>query len=193
MNDVIARRSIRRLIGVVAAGGLALALTGPVIASHVHVSTTAPASASLGEMVSIPVALQAEDGAPLQGTTVVYYLHAVFAGVTGEAEIGRAVTDEAGVATLAYRPRVAGHHELRMEYLTPGEDTVEAVSLTFDVTGGTQLYRSAASVDIPGVNGGLIMAVLATAWSILLWVVFRFVVIARAAGQAQAPGRPESP
>lgn len=193
MNDIIARRSIRRLIGVVAAGGLALVLTGPVIASHVHVSTTAPGSATLGEMVSIPVALQAEDGAPLQGTTVVYYLHAVFAGVAGEAEIGRAVTDEAGVATLAYRPRVAGHHELRMEYLTPGEDTVEGVSLTFDVTGGTQLYRSAASVDIPGVNGGLIMAVLATAWSILLWVVFRFVVIARAAGEAQTPGRPDSP
>ena len=193
MYDVNARRSIRRLIGVVAAGGLALGLTGSVLASHVHVSTTAPGSASLGEMVSIPVALQAEDGAPLQGTTVVYYLHAVFAGVTGEAEIGRAVTDEAGVATLAYRPRVAGHHELRMEYLTPGEGTVEVVSLAFDVTGGTQLYRSAASVDIPGVNGGLIMAVLATVWSILLWVVFRFVVIARAAGEAQAPGRPDSP
>jgi hypothetical protein len=80
-----------------------------------------------------------------------------------------------------------------MEYLTPGEGTVEVTSLAFDVTGGTQLYRSAASVDIPGVNGGLIMAVLATVWSILLWVVFRFVVIARAAGEARAPGRPDSP
>jgi hypothetical protein len=188
--NVIARRSIRTVIGFVAVGVLALALTGPVLASHIHVSATVPNDATLGEMIRLPVALQAEDGAPLQGTTVVFYLHAVFAGVTGEAEIGRAVTDETGVATLVYRPRLAGHHELRMEYVTPGEGTAEEVSTAFDVSGGEQLYRSAASVEIPGVNGGLLMAVLATVWSILLWVAFRFIAIARAGGgEVMTPGR----
>jgi hypothetical protein len=91
------------------------------------------------------------------------------------------------VATLAYRPRLAGHHQLRVEYLTPGESTVEVVSTTFDVTGGGQLYRSAASVEIPGVSGGLLMAVLATVWSILLWVALRFFVIARAGGESRTP------
>lgn len=186
------RRSIRGLISFAAAGGFALAMAGSVLASHVHVSTTAPGEGSLGEMVRIPVALQAEDGAPLEGTTVVYYLRVVFAGVTGEAEIGRAVTDATGVATLAYRPRVAGHNEIRIEYVTPGEGAVEVVSTAFDVTGAAQLYRSSASVDIPGVNGGLLMAVLGTVWSILLWVVLRFVVIARAGGKADAPGRPDA-
>jgi hypothetical protein len=190
--NVVVQRIVLTVVGLVSVGVLAVALTGPVLASHVHVSATIPNSATLGEMIRMPVALQAEDGTPLQGTTVVFYLHAAFAGVTGEAEIGRAVTDETGVATLVYRPRLAGHHEVRMEYLTPGEDTVEVVSTAFDVAGSEQLYRAAASVDIPGVNGGLLMAVLATVWSILLWVAFRFVAIARAGGEVPTPELPET-
>ena len=139
-------------------------------------------------MVRIPVDLRAEDGTPLPGTTVTFYLHMAFAGVAGEAEIGRAVTDETGVANLAYRPRLAGHHELRMEYVTPGDAKAEVVSTAFDVTGGEQLYRSAAGMDVPGVDVGLLMAVLATVWSILFWVVLRLVAIARAGGEARTPG-----
>ena len=187
--NVIIRWTVRTVVGFFAVGVVALTLTGSALASHVHVRATVPNGATLGEMVRLPVALQAEDGAPLRGTTVVYYLHAVFAGVTGQAEIGRAVTDETGVATLDYRPRLAGHHELRMEYVTPGEGKVEVVSGAFDVSGGEQLNRSTAGVEIPGVNGGLLMAVLATVWSILLWVAFRFIAIARAGGGAMATGR----
>jgi hypothetical protein len=90
------------------------------------------------------------------------------------------VTDEHGVAALAYRPRMAGHHQLRMEYASPEGGELEVISTAFDVSGGEQLYHSNASVEIPGVNGGLLMAVLATVWSILLWVAFRFIAIARA-------------
>lgn len=186
--NVITRRTVRTAIGFFAVGVFALALTGPALASHVHVRATVPSEVTVGEMIRIPVALEAEDGAPLRGTTVVFYLHAVFAGVTGEAEIGRAVTDETGVATLAYRPRLAGHHELRMEYVTPGEGKAEVVSTAFDVTGGAQLYRSAASVEIPGVSGGLLMAVLATVWSILFGVALLIVAIARAGGEIRTPG-----
>lgn len=190
--NVLAQRIVLIVVGFVSVGVIAVVLTGPVLASHVHVSTTIPNSVTLGEMMLMPVALQAEDGAPLQGTTVVFYLDAAFAGVTGEAEIGRAVTDETGVATLAYRPRLAGHHEVRMEYLTPGEDTVEVVSAGFDVAGGEQLYRSAANVEIPGVGGELLMAVLGTVWSILLWVALRFIAIARAGGEVAIPVPPET-
>jgi hypothetical protein len=190
--NTLAQRIVLTMVGFASVGVLGVALTGPVRASHVHVSATVPISATLGEVMRMPVALQGEDGAPLQATTVVFYLHAVFAGVTGEAEIGRAVTDETGVATLVYRPRLAGHHEVRMEYLTPGEDTVEVVSTAFDVAGSEQLYRSAANVEIPGAGGGLVMVVLGTVWSILLWVAFRFVAIARAGGNVTTPVRPET-
>jgi len=186
--NTITRRTIRTAIGLFAVGVLALALTGPALASHVHVSATVPGDVTVGEMIRIPVALEAEDGAPLRGTTVVFYLHAVFAGVTGQAEIGRAVTDEMGVATLAYRPRLAGHHELRMEYVTPGETKAEVVTTAFDVTGGEQLYRSAPGIDVPGLNVGLLMAVVTTVWSILFGVALLIVAIARAGGEIGTPG-----
>lgn len=190
--NVITRLAVRTAIGVLAVGAIAVAMAGPGLASHVAVRTTVPDEGTVGEVLHIPVELRAGDGTPLPGTTVIFYLHMSFAGVVGEAEIGRAVTDETGVANLAYRPRLAGHHELRMEYVTPGDGEVEEVSTAFDVAGGEQLYRSAAGIDVPGVNGGLLMAVLATVWSILLWVAFRLVAIARASGEARTPGRHET-
>jgi hypothetical protein len=74
-----------------------------------------------------------------------------------------------------------------MEYVTPGDDEVEVVTTAFDVTGGEQLYESAAGIDVPGVDAGLLMAVLALVWSILLWVGFRLVAIARAGGESTPP------
>lgn len=186
--NALTRRTVRSAIAVLVLGALAVAQAGPALASHVLVRTTVPSDLTVGEMARIPVALQAADSAPLPGVTVVFYLHAVFAGVAGEVEIGRAVTDAAGVATLAYRPRLAGHHELRVEYIAPDESEVEVVSTVFDVSGGEQLYRPAPGLDVPGLNVGLLIAVLSTVWSILFWVALRLVAIARAGGGAGTPG-----
>lgn len=190
--NVITQRVVRTAICFLAAGAIAVALAGPALASHVRIHVTVPSDLTAGEMVRMPVALQAADGAPLRGVTVTFYLHASFAGVAGEAEIGRAVTDETGVATLAYRPRLAGQHELRMEYVTREDGEIEVFTTAFDVTGGEQLYRSAPGLEVPGLNVGLLMAVLATVWSILLWVAFRLVAIARAGGESRTPGRDQT-
>ena len=189
----ITRRSVRIVAGLLAAGAIAVSLAGPALASHVLVQTSTPGEGILGGIVNVPVTLQSPDGAPLQGTTVIFYLHASFAGVEGEAEIGRAMTDENGVASIAYRPRLAGHHEIRMEFVAPAGGEVEVTSTAIDVTGGGQLYRSPAGVDVPGVGVELLMVVLAIVWSILFWVVFRLVAIARGGGEvgtpAPGPGR----
>ena len=186
--NVITRRAVRAALGVLAIGAIAVATAGPAFASHVAARASVPADGKVGEVLRIAVDLSAADGTQLPGTTVTFYLHMAFAGFAGEAEIGRAVTDETGVANLAYRPRLAGHHELRMEYVTPGDGEVEVVTTAFDVTGGEQLYHSAAGIDVPGVDVGLLMAVLALVWSILLWVAFRLMAIARAGGDSTASG-----
>lgn len=186
--NLITRRAIRPAFGFLAVATIAVVLAGPAIASHVMVSTTVPDEVTAGEVVQIPVALRAADGAPLRGTTVTFYLHASFAGVTGEAEIGRAVTDETGVATLAYRPRLAGHHEIRMEYVAPGSDEVEVATTAFDATGSKQLYRSAPGITVPGLNVGLLMAVVTTVWTILFGVALLLVAIARAGRETGVPG-----
>jgi len=180
----ITRRSTRTVAGLLACCAIVVALAGPATASHVDVSVTTVGEVAVGEKVAIPVALRTRDGSPLAGTVVTFYLHMAFAGVEGEAEIGRVVTDESGVASLAYRPRLAGHHELRMEYLAAGATEAESTTTVVEVTGGAQLYQSPAGVDVPGVGVELLMVVLATVWTVLFWVVLRIVAIARAGGQA---------
>jgi hypothetical protein len=184
----ITRRSIRTVAGVLACCAIVVAFAGPAIASHVDVSVTTVGEVAVGETVAIPVALRTTDGSPLAGTVVTFYLHMDFAGVEGEAEIGRVVTDESGAASLAYRPRLAGHHELRMEYLAAGAAEAESTTTVIEVTGGAQLYHSPAGVDVPGVGVELVMVVLAIVWTILFWVVLRIVAIARAGGETRESG-----
>ena len=181
----ITRRSTRAVAGLLACFAIVVAFAGPAIASHVDVSVASIGEVAVGETVAIPVALRTTDGSPLAGTVVTFYLHMAFAGVEGEAEIGRLVTDESGVASLAYRPRLAGHHELRMEYLAAGAAEAESTTTVIEVTGGAQLYHSPAGVDVPGVGVELLMVVLATVWTVLFWVVLRIVAIARAGGDVQ--------
>jgi hypothetical protein len=171
---------------------MTVAFAAPVVASHVVVRTSFPSTGTVGQIVALAIDLRTPEGAPLSGTTVTYYLHMSFGGVEGQAEIGRAVADDSGVATIQYQPRAAGLHEVRMEYLAPGATTAEEVVATFDVAGGTQLVRSAGGADIPGINSGLLMVVLGTVWLILLSVAFRLVAIARAGG-ASEPARGDGP
>lgn len=180
-------RTLRGAMALLVVGTLAGALAAPVVASHVAVRTSFPGDGTVGQIVPLAVDLRTRDNAPLAGTTVTYYLHVSFAGVEDETEIGRAVTDDNGVAEIQYRPRTAGLHEVRMEYMAPGAATAEELVATFDVAGGTQLVRSAGGVDIPGVNPGLLMAVLGTVWLILLSVAFRLVAIARAGDATEPP------
>ena len=186
MNHTIPRVA-RLALTLLAAGAMTVIMAVPVLASHVVVRTSFPSAATVGESVSLAVDLGTADGAPLAGATVTYYLHMSFAGVEGDGVIGRAVTDDAGVAAIHYLPRAAGLHEVRIEYLAPDAATVEEVLGTFDVAGGEQLVRSSGGVDIPGINPGLLMAVLGGVWLILLSVAFRLVGIARASGRADPP------
>jgi len=181
------RRTVRAAMAFLAVGTMTVAIAAPVVASHVVVRTSFPGAGTVGELVRLAIDIRTPDGAPLSGTTVTYYLHMSFAGVEGEAEIGRAVTDDQGVATIRYQPRAAGLHEVRMEYLAPGATTVEEVVGSFDVAGGTQLYRSAGGVDIPGINPGLLMVIVGAVWLILLSVSFFLIAIARAGGAAEPP------
>ena len=181
------RRVARPALAVLAAGAMTVMLAVPALASHLVVRTSFPSAATVGESVSLAVNLGTPDGAPLVGATVTYYLHMSFAGVEGEGVIGRAVTDDVGIGAIHYLPRAAGLHEVRIEYRAPGAATVEEVLGTFDVAGGEQLVRSAGGPDIPGINPGLLMAVLGGVWLILLSVAFRLVGIARASGRADPP------
>lgn len=178
--------AVKVMFVLVALGAAVFALAGTANATHVSAVITVPEEAIVGQPVEIRASLRsADESLPVVGVPVIFYTDASFAGVGGEVEIGRAVTDENGVAILNHQPRSAAVHEIRVEYLLPGETEPEVVSTAFSVAGGSQLHRSTAGVDIPGLNVWLIIALLATVWAILISVAVRVIAIARAGGDAE--------
>jgi hypothetical protein len=179
--------AVKVMLVLVALGAGVFALAGTASATHVSAVITVPEETTVGQPAEIQATLLVADGgAPVAGTSVTFYMSASFGGVEGVIEVGRGVTDENGVATLDYEPRAAGNHEVRVEYVFPGETELEVASTSISVAGGSQLHRSTAGVDIPGLNVWLIIALVATVWAILLSVAVRVIAIAYAGGDAEA-------
>jgi len=177
------------LVSVVAALGF-LSVTMRAEADHTAAAVSTPAQAAVGETIEVSASLHsmavASQGQPLRNTAVTFYATESFGGVTGKVEVGRAVTDATGVATVKYEPRATGDHQISIEYLVEGEGRTGA-SAVISVAGGTaQLYQSSSGIQIPGLNVWVLMALLATVWAILLSVALRVIVIAHAGSDSSA-------
>ncbi len=181
--------AIKVMLVSVALGAAVLALAGTASASHVKAELTVPDQATVGQPTEVQATLHSADGgSAVADVLVVFSIDASFGGVSGEVELGRGMTDENGVATLTYEPRSASEHEIRVQYLLPGEDEPEVATTTIfvDGDGATQLHRSTAGVNIPGLNVWLLIALVATVWAILLSVALRVIAISRAEGDGPA-------
>lgn len=165
------------------------AVGGSAEAIHVDLSVAPAGELVVGSPAETQVTLLTVDGVlPVAGATVTLYREASFAGVAGEIEVGRSVTDENGVAVLSYEPRAAGEHQMRVEYLPPDAVEPEEVAWSQSVAGATgQLHQSTSGIQVPGINVWILMAVLATVWTILLSVALRVVAIAHDGREADTP------
>lgn len=165
-----------------------LGVTGTAQATHVKMEILMPTRITVGDTVDVRAVLHSvREDTPIAGATVIFYMQASFGGVNSEVELGRAVTDESGVADIDYYPRSAGDHQIRVEYMTPDSSDLEEATWSHSVVSDGQLYRSTAGVRIPGLNAWLLMAVVAGVWIILLSVAWRVIVIARAGGDDEVP------
>lgn len=181
---------IKAVLVVVTLAGAAFALAGTAGASHVLVEIATPNEATVGDAVAVQASLRAADeGLPIADTPVVFYTEGSFAGVTGQVELGRAVTDEHGVATLNYLPRSAGEHQISVRYATPGTTEPEVATTSISVSGSAQLHRSTSGVQVPGLNAWLIIAIVTAVWAVLFSVGLRVVAIARAGSDEPVPQR----
>ena len=170
-----------------ALGATTFALAGTADASHVKAEIAVPSQATVGHPVQARVSLHsAGDGSAIANAPVTFYSEASFAGVTGDVELGRSVTDENGVAILNYQPRSAGDHQIRVAYASPGDGEPEVTTISVSVAGGPQqLYRSTAGIQIPGLNVWLLIAGVTGVWAILFSVALRVIAIARAGTDAE--------
>src|SRR3989338_4402145 len=171
--------------------GIAFAFAGSADASHTKLDIVASSKLTVGDSFNIEAVLHATDGGkPIAGTSVTFYMAESFAGVNGEVFLGKAITDEYGVAPFSYQPRGAGEHQLRIEYLTPGASAPEEKTVTLSVVDTThQLYHSTAGVQIPGLNVWLLIAVVGAVWAIMVSVALRVVAIALAGADEEAVSR----
>jgi hypothetical protein len=183
--------AIKMMIVSVALGVGLIALAGTAEATHVNAAITVVGEAEVGQPLEVQASLRsAADGSPIAGTAVTFYMGASFGGVDGYVELGQQVTDENGVAALAYEPRLASDHELRAEYLIPGESEPEVITRSISVLDdGTQLHQSTAGVQIPGLNVWLLIALVSTVWAILLSVAVRVIAISNAGSEGSASSK----
>ena len=173
--------------GALAVVVMALGFAATAHASHVNVRIAEPVPASVGQSSKLEATVTSADaGQPVAGMPVTFYAHASFGKVTGYMEIGRAVTDANGVATINFVPRESGSHDIRVEYALPGGGTTEQTTASVAVDGSPgQLYVQTAGIQVPGLNSWLIIGLLSTVWAILFGVGLTVVRIA-AAGRVVA-------
>ncbi len=178
------------IIAVLAMGVLALAETAS--ASQVTATVSVLQQASVGQPADVQVTLRSPDGnTTLTNIPVTFYTDASLGDVKGQVVLGRAVTDNNGVASLNFEPRVAGEHQIRVEFAAPGETQPQAATTTISVAGSTtQLYQSTAGIQIPGLSVWVLIAVVSIVWAILLSVALRIVGIARDGGEAESAVQP---
>lgn len=163
---------------------LAVFLTsgGEARAADVQVKLLGPQQLSVGQPTELRVKLTSSDGGqPVAGASLAFYSEVSFFGITREVELGRAITDENGVAILSYMPRSPGQQGIHVKYLSAADgDQTEVATFSIPVVGtGQQLYRSTSGIQIPGLNVWLLIALVSGVWAIIFGVALRVLAIAR--------------
>ncbi len=151
-------------------------------ASHLNVNIAESTPALVGQTSQIDATLTSLDtGEPMAGVNVTFLAHSSFAKVDGFMEIGRAVTNSEGVASIAYVPHEAGSHDIKVDYVPAAGTKTEEAMGSINVGGAAQqLYVQKAGIQVPGLNSWLIVGLLTIVWGTLFGVAVTVIRIARA-------------
>jgi len=170
---------------------LVLATSTPVwAAAPVTLELQAPTKAGMGDQVTVSALLRDAQGSPVNGSRVVFWSPASFLSNTGAVELGSAVTDSRGIATIVYQARIGGSVSLNA-YLA-GDSRYDAAYASADmqVEGTAQLTRHPIEgVRVPGLSIWLLAGILGVVWSIYFTVMVLLSLIAKEGGEpARAAG-----
>lgn len=153
----------------------------------------APASAALGDEVTVTAALTSGEGTPIPRAAVVLWSPASFLSTGGAVRLGSAVTDARGKAAFRYQARSSGPVTLNASFAGDGRYDAAQASAVMTVQGTEQLYQEAPPVYVPGVSTWFLVGLLGIVWSIYLTVMVVLTLIAREGAKAPsgAGGRHE--
>jgi hypothetical protein len=115
------------------------------------IAVSAPASATLGEQVTVQARLGVASG-PIAKATVLFAIPANFLDTSGDMVVGTGLTDGDGVASAQFEARMTG--SLQVKAIFAGNDTYAASSATapLSVSGSQQLYTPDVAIRLRGVT-----------------------------------------
>ncbi len=200
---MIARRPCRLMV-------LALAVSLPLLvlpraalaqtpAQPTTIAVTAPASAQLGQRVTVQARLVGTAG-PIAKARVEITIPTTFFNYDGEMMVASALTDAQGLVTAQFDARRSGEQTVSARFLGGGAYAPAQASAKLTVTGDRQLYVQEVLPSVPGINsapvsgfatagstrwlltGWPIAAVLILVWSAYAAAVFSMWRIAAASG-----------
>ncbi|GMQ85699.1 MAG: hypothetical protein BMS9Abin07_1267 [Acidimicrobiia bacterium] len=176
---MIRKGAVRGTTAVAASVIVFALLAGTAAAADTSIAVGAPDSVAVGDRVAVKAVVTSGD-APVEGAIVELTYQASFGGITRRVELDRESTDANGVALLEYEQRAADNGEMRVAYLGPDDIDVEPFTFTIGVApGGKPQYIPEAGVDIPGLNGILVMIVIGLVWLLLAYAAIQLVLVGR--------------
>jgi mono/diheme cytochrome c family protein len=183
---------IRRLLALAGVVGLAVvSLSGIASADHLILEVAGPDEVVVGEEVEVTATVRdTATGAPVEGVEVVFFGDATFAGVNGDLELGRAVSNEIGVATFVTDFTVSRIHTVRVEVVDSPDVAPASVPIAVEV--GGQLVFTEPIVELPAVGSWIVRLVLGGVWAIMIVAALWVVRVSRSARVVTAEGAPVS-
>ena len=173
---------------VVGAGGGGGAGEPPATGGQLTIELELPSEMRVGQETTLQARLRG-DGS-LSGIGVVFLTALRFAGTAGTVELGRAITDEQGIARLELLPRWEGELTITARFAGDARRGPAEGSRKVMVQPGPPLYFEKGGVPVAGLLMVFLMTLLGTVWSIYLIVV---ALVWRIAHKGQGrPGLPHS-
>lgn len=136
--------------GAIAAGETKKAAAPP------NLSLAIPNKWYRGGEASISASLSTSDGKPIQGESVSFYLdYNFFLGldsgkVSDKIEIGKATTDESGIARIKYTPRASGELKFEARYAGAGQPNAIISTASGKIEdNGHRFYQSEVGIPLP--------------------------------------------
>lgn len=122
-----------------------------------------------GNMMALAAYLTDPAGNPIAGAEIVFYAETTFMNNTGNAELGRAITNSDGLALLRFEPRIEGERLIIARFAGNEVFAPLQMSETLTVLAGSRLHYEPSPVRVPGANVGMAASVLAAVWAVFVF------------------------
>lgn len=145
-----------------------------------------PPEGAVGQEMKVEARLTDQAGEAVVDVEVVFQREVEFMNSFSVLELGRATTNEQGVATLSLIARSEGEMQIMAQFPGNGQHGPASSDAAVPVQTGPLLYVEEAGVRVPGINVSLLVGILGGVWGTYFVVMALIFLIAREGGPPPA-------